>query len=133
LNHITTSLDKIASHLEYLGMVKEAHDLDVVSNTIEAEDFSDSDKEYAISESIDIANIVMRKLMSNPPAKTAILKVFGMHSDDDLPEFKPENLDHVDMSKWADDIEKASESIKFISPKDSQALSKAARIMRSKT
>jgi len=32
---IIESLDSIASHIESLGMVKEAHDLDVVSNTIE--------------------------------------------------------------------------------------------------
>jgi len=33
---IIESLDSIASRLESIGMVKEAHDLDVVSNTIEA-------------------------------------------------------------------------------------------------
>jgi DNA-directed RNA polymerase subunit RPC12/RpoP len=33
---LSSALDKIASHLESLGMVKEAHDLDVVSNTLEA-------------------------------------------------------------------------------------------------
>lgn len=33
---IVHNLDRIASHLESLGMIKEAHDLDVVSNTIEA-------------------------------------------------------------------------------------------------
>ena len=35
-NTITIHLDRIASHLESLGMVKEAHDLDVVSNTLDA-------------------------------------------------------------------------------------------------
>lgn len=34
--NLIQNLDRIASHLESLGMVKEAHDLDVVSNTIEA-------------------------------------------------------------------------------------------------
>jgi len=36
MKNLTTRLDTLASHLESLGMVKEAHDLDVVSNSIEA-------------------------------------------------------------------------------------------------
>lgn len=56
MHRLSERLDKVASVLEEKGLIKEAEELDVISNTIEAKrpfgqplrsrrDYSDSDKE----------------------------------------------------------------------------------------
>jgi len=84
-----------------------------------------------IGEAFRIANKALRDLEDNPQGKSIALKHWKLSEEDELPEFKHENLDDDDMDPWADDIKSLAEKVRTSAPTQSTDLEKASSVMKS--
>ena len=83
MNKIAAKLDKIAQDLENKGFIREAHDLDVISNTLDKEslDMGPRSEKFTDAEKVKNFNTAVQMFRDNPN-KGQLQTIFNTHFDD---------------------------------------------------
>jgi hypothetical protein len=119
MKDIAKKLDKIASHLESLGMIKEAHDLDVVSNTIDqsvtAQGFITAD--YLKNKSQQYVNKLYQEYVDSAQGKRAYDQAMKAHPDYNIDKIEAEattDLILEDVTGWLRAMDKSEGEVDLL-------------------